>query len=202
MITEIKEEGSKPQTNEYYHKDLPEHMVSRINGDLHTVTVPSDAHTLDACSPYRIPVMLVDRMKELQEVALQAVHQAHLEKWKHVTPVSNELISNDFVWGWEYKTRGWELTTKGREYLSQLEVGYRPGYKWTSEHMFFKHDTFPQGVDERDLLLIEDWQSIHTLIRLAPKEDTEYKYCKVSISDRPNLDIGSITYDLERGLYK
>ena len=69
--------------------------------------------------------------------------------------------------------------------------------------MFFKHDTFPQGVDERDLLLIEDWQSIHTLIRLADTEyDRTYKYCKVTISDKHNLDIGSITYDLKRGLFK
>ena len=40
--------SSKEQTNPYYHKDIPDHIVSRINGDLHTVTVPSDAHTLDA----------------------------------------------------------------------------------------------------------------------------------------------------------
>lgn len=199
MITEI---SSKEQTNPYYHKDLPDHIVSRINDDLHTVTVPSDAHTLDACSPYRIPVMLVERMKQLQEVAHQATMQNGLTKWEFMPPVSNELISNDFVYGWEPNKRGWELTTKGKEYLAMLEAGYRPGFKWTSEHMFFKHDTFPQGVDERDLLLIEDWQSIHTLMRLAPKESTEYKYCKVSISDRPNLDKGSITYDLERGLWK
>jgi hypothetical protein len=207
MITEINE-GSKEQTNAYYHKDLPEHMVNRINGDLHTVTVPSDAHTLDACSPHRIPVMLVDRMKQLQEAgqtaAFQLVrcHEKGTQVWSECPPVSNELINNGFVYGWKAGVRGWELTTKGKEYLALLEVGYRPGYKWTSEHMFFRHDTFPEGVDERDLLLIEDWQSIHTLIRLAPKEDAEYKYCKVSISDRPNLDVGSITYDLERGLYK
>lgn len=206
MITEI---SSKEQTNPYYHKDIPDHIVSRINGDLHTVTVPSDAHTLDACSPYRIPVMLVDRMKELQETAqnhaFQVVntHEKGLKAWTEMPPVSNELINNDFVHGWKAGVRGWELTTKGKQYLALLEVGYRPGYKWTSEHMFFHNDTFPSGVDSRDLLLIEDWQSIHTLIRLASKShDTVHKYCKVSISDRPNLDKGSITYDLERGLWK
>ena len=192
------EESSKAQTNPYYHKDLPDHMVSRINGDLHTVTVPSDAHTLDACSPHRIPVMLVDRMKQLQDVQTNHAKYEFLPEWENMPPVSNELISNDFVYGWKAGVRGWELTAKGKEYLALLEVGYRPGHKWVSEHMFFHHDTFPEGADERDLLLIEDWQSIHTLIRLAPKESTEYKYCKITISDRPNLDKGSITYDLER----